>query len=92
MLSLVAIGILGYSVYLETSNKNKKIKPVTNSPSISLDPYKPYMFQTIKDIIYSPQLIKKECNDGIYGITQENIFMNGNEPITLVYRHDNLIK
>ena len=83
MLSLVAIGILGYSVYLETSNKNKKIKPVTNSPSISLDPYKPYMFQTIKDIIYSPQLeaneipfIKKECNDGIYGITQENIFMN----------------
>jgi hypothetical protein len=97
MLAVAAIGIMGYSMYLESKRRN--VNTPDNGPIIQMDPYKPYMFQTIKDIIYSPQFeanevpyIPKVRNDGVYGITQENLFMNANEPITVMYRCDNLIK
>jgi len=93
-------GIVAYAMYITKTNNKNKIKNMTqaNIPKHVLDPYQPYLYQTIADIIFSPQLaanemvyVPRQYTDGIYGMTQENFNMNANEPITQVHRSDNLI-
>lgn len=104
---LLAIGASFYFLYdtnlsmqkrrylREKSNENM----FDHTKEYMLDPYQNNQFQTISDIIYSPYLeandvlnINKVPSDGLYGISQYGLKFSSNEPTTLMYRYENLIK
>lgn len=96
----LAGGIFAYLMYNSKKRNENRVqsKIKTYDRGIGLDPYQPFMFQNISDIIYSPQLqaneiayTKRNANDGVYGMFQEYFSMNRAEPITLSYRTDNLL-
>lgn len=105
MAMLPIVGGLVALVAYKSKVGDKKIKGIMDDKkarvqsSMSLSPYLPFQFQTIKDIIYSQELesnefrfVDKTESDGIYGMTQQAFRMNGCQPVTLVYRSENLIK
>jgi len=100
MLIASALG-LGTAAYIYGSSMTSYEDVIKSQQAVSSLPgYNPYVlsqFQTIKDVIYSPQIAENKIfnkpshvADGVFGISEYHIKLSPCEPFTVVTHKTNL--